>query len=240
MTLRCQDIHYDGPGGPFVGTLHWDDSLTAPRPGVIVCPAFRGKSPFEQARAQELAERGYVGFAMDYYGNGVTIEDATEAHAAKNALDADRPLLAARMEVALAALKTAPQVDPERTAAIGYCFGGKAVLDLARQGADLKGVAAFHGILDRAASAPEAAIRARILVMHGWDDPLAPPQSVLDFGAEMTARDVDWQLHAYGGTGHAFTNPAAQPGAQLGFGFKETARDRSWTSVKSFLTELFA
>lgn len=237
MTLQRKEIAYDGPGGPFIGVLHWDDAIEAPRPGVLVAHAFSGRKAFEDQRAQELAALGYVGFAIDYYGNGWTTDDPAEAHAVKDTLDADRATLAGRMEAALAALKAQDEVDETRTAAIGYCFGGKAVLDLARQGAAINGVVSFHGILDRAESAPDVEINTEILVLHGWDDPLAKPESLLAFGQEMTERGARWQLHAYGHTGHAFTNPAAKPGAQPGFGFNVAATARSWRALVDFLAE---
>lgn len=239
MDLQSKEITYEGAfGGPFVGTLHWDADLKGPRPGVLVAHAFSGRKAFEEQRAQELAALGYVGFALDYYGEGWSTADPGEAHAAKTALDQDRPALAARMEAALSALIAEPLVDSERTAAIGYCYGGKAVLDLARQGAQLRGVVAFHGILDRAASAPDVPITAEVLVLHGWDDPLASPESALIFGAEMTERGAPWQLHAYGHTGHAFTNPAAKPGMQPGFGFDVKATARSWRAMVDFLSDV--
>ncbi|WP_417263596.1 dienelactone hydrolase family protein [Celeribacter sp.] len=240
MALQRIEITYGGPeiGGPFIGALHWDDALTGPRPAVMVAPAFRGRSEFEEARAQELAALGYVGFAIDYYGQGWTTTDAAEAHAAKDKLDADRATLAARMVAALEALKSHELVDAERTAAMGYCFGGKAVLDLVREGVEIGGVASFHGILDRATTAPDMKIVSDVLVMHGWDDPLARPDSVLAFGQEMTERGAKWQLHAYGNTGHAFTNPAAKPGAQPGFGFDVKATARSWRALVDFLAEV--
>ncbi|AJE47987.1 dienelactone hydrolase family protein [Celeribacter indicus] len=239
MNLQSKDIAYDGPGGPFIGKLHWDADLEGPRPGVIVSPAFRGRSAFEDQRAEDLAALGYVGFVMDYYGGGRTTESAEEAHAAKDRLDADRPALAARMEAALGALKSEPLVDPARTAAMGFCFGGKSVLDLARQGAELCGIVSFHGILDRAPTAPDVPIRAAVLVCHGWDDPLAPPHSVTELGEELTARATDWQIHAYGHTGHGFTNPAAKAGAQPGFGYAPAAAARSWRTTVDFLGGLF-
>ncbi|WP_460274884.1 dienelactone hydrolase family protein [Celeribacter sp. ULVN23_4] len=239
MELRNKELTYEGPGGPFIGTLHWDADLDGPRPGVLVAHAFSGRKPFEEQRAQELAALGYVGFAIDYYGNGWSSNDPAEAHAVKGKLDADRATLAARMVAALETLKAQDLVDAERTAGIGYCFGGKAVLDLAREGADICGVASFHGILDRAESAPDVDISSEVLVLHGWDDPLAKPDSVLTFAQEMTERGARWQLNAFGHTGHAFTNPAAKPGMQPGFGYSETASARGWKTMVDFLAEIF-
>ncbi|SFJ20444.1 dienelactone hydrolase family protein [Celeribacter neptunius] len=242
MALQRKEIRYDGlngdTGGPFIGSLHWDDALDGPRPGVLVAHAFSGRKMFEEQRAQELAALGYVGFAVDYYGQGWTTDDPAEAHAAKDRLDKDRATLAARMEAAFKALATQELVNEDLIAGIGYCFGGKAVLDLARQGVDIKGVVSFHGILDRAETAPDVKIPAEVLALHGWDDPLARPESVLAFGQEMTERGARWQLHAYGHTGHAFTNPAAKPGAQPGFGFDVKATARSWRAMVDFLAEV--
>ncbi len=243
MTLQRIEITYEGTaacnGGPFIGALHWDDAVTGPRPGVLVAPAFRGRAAFEEDRARDLAALGYAAFAVDYYGNGWSTTEATEAAAAKATLDADRAAFAARMVAALKTLKAQDIVDATRTAGIGYCLGGKGVLDLAREGVDIRGVAAFHGILDRAETAPERDILAEVLVLHGWDDPLATPESVVTFGQEMTTYGARWQMHAYGHTGHAFTNPAAKPGVQPGFSYDTKAATRSWRAMVSFLTEVF-
>lgn len=239
MDLQSKPITYDGPGGPFIGTLHWDADLEGSRPGVLVAHAFSGRKAFEEQRAHELAALGYVGFAIDYYGNGWTSNDPAEAHAVKATLDADRAALAARMEAALGTLKSAEFVDPARTAAIGYCFGGKAVLDLARQGVEINGVASFHGILDRADTAPDVSIDTEILVLHGWSDPLATPESVVSFGHEMTERGAQWQLNGFGHIGHGFTNPASKPGGQPGFGYDAKTAARSWRAMEDFLAEVF-
>lgn len=238
MDLQTRTLTYDGPDGPCIGTLHWDNDVSGARAGVLVAPTFRGVSPFEQDRARELAALGYAAMTTDYYGGGALSNDPHEAHAWKAALDANRPVLAARMEAALAALKAQPEVEPARTAGIGYCLGGKAVLDLARQGADIKGVVTLHGVLDRADTAPDRPIPAAALILHGWDDPLALPESVEALAAELTARGSDWQVHAYGHTGHAFTNPAVKAGVQDGFGFSLKATARAWRAMVDFLADV--
>lgn len=237
MDLRSQEITYEGPDGPLIGSLHWDAEIEGPRAAVLVAPAFWGRKPFDDERARELAALGYVGFALDYYGEGKSTFDGAQAHAWKAALDANRPLLAARMFAALETVKSHDLVDPDRIAAMGYCYGGKAVLDLAREGADVRGVMTFHGVLDRAETASDLPINTNVLVAHGWDDPLVTPEAILDFSREMTERGAAWQIHAYGHTGHAFTNPAVKAGIQHGFGFDVKATARSWRALTDFLAE---
>lgn len=237
MDLRSHEITYEGPDGPLVGKVYWDGNIQSPRPGVLVASTFRGRTAFEDARAEELAALGYIGFAIDFYGEGRNSHDPEVASAWMQACDADRPLFVARVEAALATLKALDIVDETRTAGIGFCLGGKAVLDLARQGSDINGVALFHGVLDRAASTPKVNITANVLVMHGWDDPLALPADVVTLGAELSRYNAPWQLNAYGGVGHAFTNPGAKPGVKEGFGFDVKATARSWRALIDFLAD---
>ena len=129
-------------------------------------------------------------------------------------------------------------VDRKRVAAMGYCFGGLCVLDLARTGADIRGVASFHGLFAKPGNTDENRITARILVMHGWDDPMATPDQVLQLADELSLQDADWQIHAYGNTMHAFTNPAANDPA-FGTVFSESAERRSWQNLQLFLAEIF-
>src|SRR5690606_24908061 len=152
------------------------------------------------------AQLGYAAFAIDLYGEGRTGTSPEENAALMQPLVQDRALLAQRMNNALTALAGQPQVDRNRIGAMGYCFGGLCVLDLARSGADVRGVVSLHGAL-KPSGLPAAPIRAKVLVLHGHDDPLVPLEEVIAFQNEMTAAKVDWQLHAYGGTMHAFTNP---------------------------------
>ena len=156
-----------------------------------------------------------------------------------DALNADRALLLERLRASLAALRSLPQVDPTRTAAIGFCFGGKCALDLARSGADVAGVVSFHGVYDPPPWQVAAPIRAEILLCHGWDDPLAPPDATVALARELTAAGADWQLHAYGHTGHGFTDPSATM-AERGIVYQKDADRRSWQAMRNFLAELFA
>jgi len=182
---------------------------------------------------------GYVGFALDMYGKGIfgADGDADGNAALMNPLASDRALLRRRIGAALAAGKGIAQVDASRVAAIGYCFGGMCVLELARSGADVLGVVSIHGIL-AAGDTTNAVIKSRVLCLHGHDDPMVPPDQVLAFETEMNQAGVDWQLHAYGGTVHAFTNPAAN-NPDFGTVYSETAQRRAYQSLSNFLQEIF-
>lgn len=239
MAIARETIVYDGPGGPFEGVAVSDTGRDGPRPGVMLVPNVLGTKEADFVNAGRLAELGYAAFVADLYGQGkrATREDDDPARF-MNALNADRPLLRDRLFASLATMKDLESVDPERCAAIGYCFGGKAVLDLARAGGDVLGVVSFHGIYDPPGY-PVEAIAAKILVCHGWDDPLAPPDAVVALGAELTAAGADWQLHAYGHTGHGFTDKSANM-PQRGVVYAEDADRRSRAAMERFLAEMFA
>ncbi len=164
--IHSETLIYDGPGGPFEGYVCLDEARTGPRPGVLVAHAFGGESEFERGKARALAELGYVGFAVDNYGQGRRATSPDAAKMLMDELDEDRPLLARRMQNSLGTLKSLPQVDRRRTAAIGFCFGGKCVLDLARSGADIRGVVSFHGLYDPPAGAVPSQITASLLILH--------------------------------------------------------------------------
>ncbi|MHA3792907.1 dienelactone hydrolase family protein [Sphingomonas sp. YL-JM2C] len=233
MSIITKPVRYGHGGVSFEAYAAWDDASAAPRPIVLVAGTFMGRTAFEEGKARSLAELGYVAVAIDLYGLGHWPADFDGARAAMGALDADRGLLKERLLVALdAAQGIGAPADPARVAAIGFCFGGKCVLDLARSGADVAGVASFHGLYD-APPFPNGAITAKVLVLHGWDDPLDPPETVLGLAKEMSEAKVDWQVHAYGHTVHGFTNPARE-------GMYSPAADRrSWRATQDFLEELF-
>lgn len=233
MPIADTSVRYEHGGIAFEAYAAWDDASAAPRPIILVAGTFMGRSGFEEAKARSLAELGYVAVAIDLYGVGHWPADADEARGAMDALNADRALLKGRLLAALeAARRAGPQADPGRVAAIGFCFGGKCVLDLARSGADVAGVVSFHGLYDPPSFA-NGAIKAKILVLHGWDDPLAPPDMVLGLAKELTGAGADWQVNAYGHTVHAFTNPARE-------GMYSPVVDRrSWHAMRYFLDELF-
>lgn len=233
MAIEKQTVRYEVGGVAFEGVAMWDGAVSGPRPAVLVAPTFMDRSAFEEGKAEKLAALGYVGFAIDLFGVDVQPTNFDEAAAAMTVLNADRHALAARMLAALEQVRVLDATDAARVAAIGYCFGGKCVLDLARTGVDVKGVIAFHGLFDAPPFETAATIGAKVLALHGWDDPLAKPEAVIAFAAEMTAKKADWQLHAYGHTQHGFTNYNRREM------YQPDADRRSWQAMENFLSEIF-
>jgi len=207
------------------------------RPAVLVAHAWAGQGAFEQDRARMLAGLGYVGFAIDVYGKGRRGSSIEENSRLMTPFVEDRAMLRRRLLAAAAAAAGHPLVDKGRLAAIGFCFGGLCVLDLARAGAQgLRGVVSFHGLLNPPGLGPQGPIAAKALVLHPYDDPMAPPESVAAFAREFTQAKSDWQVHMYGHTSHAFTNPEANdPGR--GLLYSPTAARRAYASMESFLSE---
>ena len=238
MSIRKRSLRYADGGTALQATVAWDDSSDERRPGVLVAHAWRGRSEFEDDKAEMLARLGYVGFALDLYGAGVCGSSPAENAALMQPFLDDRTMLADRLQVALAELRSLDPVDPSRIGAIGFCFGGLCVLDLARSGADVAGVVSFHGLLAPPPGSGSSPITAKILVLHGWDDPMATPEAVVELGRELGARGADWQLHAYGNTLHAFTNPAADDVAS-GLRYDPVAERRSLRSMRDFFEDLF-
>ena len=209
------------------------------KPLVLIAHDWTGRREFACQAAERIAAMGYVGLALDMYGKGVFGADGdTEGNAAlMTPFAEDRSLLRQRILAALVAGRNIPQVDSTRVAAIGYCFGGMCVLELARSGADVLGVVSMHGIL-AAGEAINEDIKAKVLCLHGHDDPMVPPEQILAFETEMTEAGADWQMHVYGSTMHAFTNPAAN-NPDFGTVYSATAEQRSYRSLENFLAELF-
>ena len=229
-------IQYEVDGLPCEGFLALPEG-SGPFPGVAIFHNWYGQNDNERQRARDLAALGYAAFAVDLYGKGMRGTDNESASALMTPLVNDRAgLLLSRTRAALEVFESRAEVDAERMAAVGYCLGGLCVLDLARSGADLKGVVSFHGLLGSAdfeGASPSAAV----LVLHGYDDPLAKPDKVLAFATEMSALGLDWQVHAYGGTSHAFSTPGADF-APYGLKYSARADRRSWQAMRSFLTEV--
>lgn len=232
--IQNRDAEFTSGGRTFRCRFVHDDAVEGPRPGVLVIPAFFGLRAFEIEQAERLAALGYAALAVDYYGDGAVAGSMEEAAAWMGDLMADRADFLARMEGALAALKSAPEVDEAACAAIGYCLGGKAVLDLARSGADFAAGVSLHGVYDPPPTARRK-IKASLLMLHGWDDPLATPADVNALAEELTETCEDWSLFAFGATGHAFTNP--ENAASGGMGYVQTSADRSWATLTAFLKE---
>ncbi len=238
MAIQAQTVEYKDGGTVLEAYTAWDDSGSDARPGVLVSHAWGGRGEFEENRAEQLAELGYVGFALDMYGKGARGSSREENAALMQPLLDDRPMLQRRMNQAVEMIGKQREVDASRIAAMGFCFGGLCVLDLARTGADICGVASFHGIFSKPGNTEGNSVSAKVLVMHGWDDPMARPEQVLELTEELTSMGADWQVHAYGNTMHAFTNPAANDPA-LGMGYSADADHRSWQSLQLFLAEIF-
>lgn len=224
--VQCRGEYYIEPGAE--GLL----------PIVLVCHAWDGLNDEVRDKSRKLAHAGYIAFAIDVYGEGKTYTDLADLIPVLTPYMENRGMLLARMEAAVAAAKTIPGADTSRMGAMGYCFGGTAVLDLARAGTDgIKGVVSFHGGLAGNDLKGPDTIDAKILVLHGEDDPLVPPEQVAQFKADMTAKKADWQLLAYSHTVHAFTRPDAN---DPGFGavYNATADRRSWQSMLNFFEEV--
>jgi dienelactone hydrolase len=237
MPVVTRTVEYRHGPVRLQGLLAWDDGWSGPRPAVLVSHAWIGRDEFACGKAQDLARLGYVGFALDMYGDARTGSGPEENAALMQPFMEDRSLLQARIGAALEAIRAQPEADPARIAAIGFCLGGLCVLDLARSGADLRGVVSFHGLLSPPGNTSGRQIQAKVLVLHGYDDPMGPPEQVLALASELTEAGADWQIHAYGGTVHAFTNPRANDPA-FGTVYKEIAARRSWQAMGNFLAEV--
>lgn len=239
MAVVSEPLSYQNNGNSYEGCLYLNESKAAP--GILVCHAWAGRSEFEDNRARDLAQAGYTALSIDLYGVGVRGTNKEECSQLIAPFMADRSLLLSHMRIWLKLLKEHPAADAQNTAVIGYCFGGLCALDLARSGTDLQGAVSFHGLLGTPEPQTDAdnRITARVLALHGWNDPMVTPQQVLAFSEEMSAAGADWQLHAYGNTVHAFSNPRAND-PDLGTVYNAVADRRSWQSAQQFLAEVLA
>lgn len=224
----------------FAGTLVYDDAGPPRRPGIVMVPNWMGPTPAATAMAHRIAARDYVVLVVDMYGTAVRPANPDQAGAAAGAVRADRAVMRARInkavDVLIAQAPTAP-LDPRRVAAVGFCFGGGTVLELARGGRDIAGVVSFHGNLDTPLPARAGAIPAAVLVLHGADDPFVPPADVDAFAREMRAAGADWQLVSYGGAVHSFAEPdAAMPGKAE---YHPLVARRAFAAMRAFLAERF-
>ena len=237
--IVTRTIDYKQGDTTLEGYLAYDDSISGKRPGVLVVHQWMGLTDYEKHRAEQLAQLGYVAFCADIYGKGVRPKDTSEAGAQADKYKSDRALLRARVNAGLAELEQSGLVDPARVAAIGYCFGGTTVLELARSGATLAGVVSFHGGLDSPAPADGKNIKCKVLVCHGADDPFQKPADLAAFEDELRQANVDWVLIKYGGAVHSFTQPMAGNDNSRGAAYNERADKRSWRDMKNFFAEIF-
>ena len=237
MSVTSRLIEYHDGDTRCEGFFVADAQADRPLPAVLIGHTWAGRNAFVEAKARQLAGQGYAAFALDMYGEGRTGATPEECAQLMNSILENRSRLQARIKAGLDCLRGQPEVDPDKIAAMGFCFGGLCVLDLARSGADLQGIVSFHGLLTPPETSAEVPITARILVLHGHDDPMAPPEQVIALGRELTDRGADWQIHLFGHTAHAFTNPDANdPG--LGTVYEPSADRRSWRYLMDFLDEV--
>jgi dienelactone hydrolase len=237
--VKTEVIEYKHGDVALEGYLAYDDAAKDKQPGILIVHEWYGLNDYVKKRAEQLAKLGYVAFALDIYGKGVRAKDAKEAGKLAGIYKNDRKLLRARAAAGLDELRKRKEVDTERIAAIGYCFGGTTVLEIARSGADVRGVVSFHGGLTTPTPEDAKNIKAKVLVLHGADDPFVKDSEVAAFEEEMRKAGVDWQLHAYGGAVHSFTNPDAGNDNSKGAAYNERADHRSFQAMLAFFHEIF-
>lgn len=237
--IQTKTIEYKQGDTTLEGVLVWDDAIAGKRPGVLIVHQWLGITDYEKRRATMLAELGYVAFCADIYGKGVRPKDTKEAGIEATKYKTDRALLRARVNAALQEFEKCDLVDPQRVAAIGYCFGGTTVIELARSGAKIQGIVSFHGGLDSPTPADGKNIQCKVLACHGADDPFVSAKDMAAFEDEMRAAKADWQLIQYGGAVHSFTQPMAGNDNSKGAAYNEKADKRSWQAMKDFFVEIF-
>lgn len=238
-SIQTQAVEYRHGQTTLAGFLAYDDAREGKRPGILIIHEWKGFGDYVKMRAQKLAELGYVAFALDMYGKGVFAKNHEEAGALSGIYFNDRVLMRSRALAGLEVLKNQEIVDTGKLAAIGYCFGGAAVLELARAGTDLSAVVSFHGSLKTPMPSGPGDIKAKILVMHGADDGFIKPEQIAAFQEEMRRSGADWQMIMFGDAVHGFTVPEAGSDKSTGVAYNEKADKRSWTLMQSFFSEIF-
>ena len=237
--IHTELIEYKHGDAVLEGYLAYDTGIKGKRPGVLIVHQWKGLTDYEKKRAEMLAKLGYIVFALDIYGKGIRPQSSQEAGAEAGKYKSNRDLLRARAQAGLAVLQKHELTDPKRVAAIGYCFGGTTVIELARSGADVAGVVSFHGGLDSPHPEEGRNIKCKVLALHGADDPNVPAKDLAAFEDELRQAKVDWQLVKYGGAVHSFTDWNAGDNPQQGAAYNEKADRRSWEAMKQFFAELF-
>ena len=240
--VKGQEVTYGAEGTTLKGYLAYDDAVKGKRPGVLVVHEWWGLNDYARKRARMLAELGYTALAVDMYGEGKTAGHPDDAGRFAGELRQNLPLAKARFLAALDFLRQQPTVDPEKIAAIGYCFGGGVVLEMARAGVDLDGVASFHGSLDTANPVTPGKVKAKVLVLNGADDPFVTPEQIAAFKQEMEAAGVDYRFVNYPGARHSFTNPEADAFGKkfnLPLAYDQEADRKSWQAMQDFFAGIF-
>jgi dienelactone hydrolase len=240
--VEGKNVRYSAQGVTMIGYLAYDKNISGKRPGVLVVHEWWGLNDYARKRAQMLAELGYTTLAVDMYGGDKVAADPDDAAKFSSELMKNFDMAKTRFLAAMDILKKNPTVDPTRIAAIGYCFGGGIVLNMARQGVDLKGVASFHGNLAAVKPAQPGSIKAKILVLNGEADSFTPPQQIADFKKEMDTAGADYRFISYPGAKHSFTNPEADELAKkfnMPIAYNAEADKRSWEELQKFFKEIF-
>jgi dienelactone hydrolase len=238
--IKTEVVEYKDGETTLEGFVAYDDAITNPRPGVLVIHDWTGLQDYAKRRATMLAELGYIAFAADIYGKGVRPTDPKDCAAEAGKYKGDLPLLRRRVTLGFDQLLKRPGLDAQKTAAIGYCFGGTTVLELARSGAPVAGVVSFHGGLGTTLPAEPGAVKAKILVCHGADDPFVKPAEQDAFKEEMAKAKVRYNFVAYPDAVHSFTKPEAGNDKASGNAYNKAADLRSWQNMKDFFEKLFA
>ena len=242
MTLETKRVSFMADGKELLGHLAWDTEIEGERPGVLVFPEWWGLNDYIKKRTEQVASLGYLAMGVDMYGNGKTADHPDEAGALMNGVLGDLDTLKARVKAAYQVVKDQKLVDSNRLGAIGYCFGGALVLNMARFGMDLQGVVSFHGALDSMEKPGPGNIRAKILVCHGAADQFIPEEAILGFKQEMSEASADYEFISYQGALHGFTNPAADERGKafnLPLAYDEKADLQSWQAMESHFEKVF-
>jgi dienelactone hydrolase len=237
--VQTKVVEYKEGDTTLEGYMAYDDVVQGKRPAVLIVHQWKGLGDYEKKRAEMLAKLGYAVLAADIYGKGIRPSNPKDAGAMAGKYKKDRALLRARVNAGFEFLKQQPQADPTRMAAMGYCFGGTTALELARSGADVKGIVSFHGGLNTPTPEDAKNIKGKVLALHGANDPNVPPAEVNAFEEEMRKAGVDWQLVAYGGAVHSFTDWNAGNDNSKGAAYNEKADKRSWQAMQDFFGEIF-
>lgn len=237
--IQTKTVTYQSGGKTMEGYMAWDDAKKGKRPVVVVVHDWDGLGDYEKMRCRMLAELGYVGFAADVYGQGVRPTTPQECSAEAGKYYNDNALLRQRLSDAIKSARKQSVSDGKKSAAIGYCFGGMSVLEIARMGADVKGVVSFHGSLGTKNPSKPGGIKSEILVCHGGADGLVPQAQVDGFKAEMKAASADFDFITYDGAKHAFTVPGSDKMGNPNVGYDEKADKASWDAMKRFLAAVF-
>ncbi len=240
--VRGKEVSYSDGSITMKGYLAWDDAVQGKRPGVLVVHEWWGHNQYARKRADMLAKMGYTALAVDMYGEGRTASHPKEAGEFAGEVRKNMVAGRARFEAALRTLQQEASVDPGRIAALGYCFGGTVVLEMARQGLDLDGVASYHGNLATSTPAEPGKFKAKVAVFTGEADPMIPAAQVEAFRKEMEQAGVAYRLTSYPGVKHSFTNPEADDYGQrfgIPLAYDKHADQDSWAQTGVFLRDVF-